>query len=411
MQYQKMQQKEWDKATRNALTRFTKEILGIRPTRGSASRNMYNSNPISILEWLGVMLLLAIGVVTAYKLIPIAFSFAASFYPATASSLVVQSFGMSMAVVFILLSTSGLVYTKLMDEYDPEIMRQKVKHPRLKFSGGIRGAALFGLLITALCVWALQLDIETTGIVAGLSFIVSWYLGGLPTNLLQYGSPRLYGWLTYLIFIWLLFVSSRGDGSFFERYLMVFAEFALTYLVANLIIKQADWQKLVTEAYTAQSTVYDSRLKAYQSDPDYLQILYRELREVLTYIERRGRDGAGKLRKNRPNLFMETAEGEIVNTIIVTEYQRNTGGQRFSALVLNRESIQAKPQAQANATEKRIPPLGDKKWTVNSLTNDFIMRGLKPSDNYGRTGLTHDYQATFNARPAWHDGAKEYFNG
>jgi hypothetical protein len=248
---------------------------------------------------------------------------------------------------------------------------------------------------------AVGVNTEVLGVVSGVVFIVSWYLGGLPVNVLQYVSPRLYHWLTYLTALWLLYVSSIGDGSFFERYLVVFAEVALAYLVANLLAKRSDWRATVTAAYTEQVATYDTRLEAHQTDKAYLQILYRELREELTYLKRQ--DGK-KMR--RPNLGMETADAALVEKVVLSEYTRMTGGQRFAEM-LSTEA--AAPVEVAEGVSRRTPPTGDKEWVVDTLMQDFIIRGKRPDDHYTQKHLAQDYEPGYKARTAWRAGAQEYF--
>lgn len=411
MSYNKLTQKEWETTAKSAKKRFVADIMGTRPTRREISSGMYNDEAISLLEWLGLVLLIAIAVVTGFKMTALAIPFAASFYPAETPAIVVTVFAVSMATVFVLISTSGLIYYQIMNEYDAEVQRLKAKHPRLSFTGGWRGAVLASTMFTGIMFFALGMSPEASGILALVAFGLAWYLGGLPTNLLEYVSPRLYLILTYLTSLWLLFVSSAGDGSFFERYLIVIAEVALAYLVAGLIQKRTNWRATVNAVYTDKTNAYDNRLTAYAHDSDYLQILYIQIRETLVNVQRRIRsEEGGKYMTGKPNAYLSTADANVVETAVLSEYKRMVrGGERFAAIISGAKNIVPQPQAEPKDNEKRIPPLGDKYWTDENLHQSLLVRGITPADNYTEQDLARDYKDGFRARTVWRNGVKTRF--
>lgn len=398
---------EWTAVQSNSKQKFITDILGERPTHKALAKSLYNPNPISILEWLALGLLLVISVVTAFKMISVALPFAQSFFP-DAPIWVVSSFQVATAILFILSSTSGLIFFKLMDENDPEIAKLKLRYSKLKFSGGWQGSVGVATIVGALTYSIIGTSLEVTAGSVGVAFLVALYFGGAPTNLMQYLSPRLYLFLTYATAVWLFDVSSHGEGSFFEKYLIVFAEVALSYLVANLITKYTKRSADIQEALEQRLKPYDERLAGYESDPAYLRILYQEMREAVSNLVRVHPEDDGK---RKPRLYKPYKN--VTDEQLYTEYLRLTSGLQFAKRVLGTateepltvNSVVSPVPVQA----KRTPPNGATKWTVESLEHDFLVRGLKPNDKYTEAQISNDYEAGYNARGAFRAGANLFF--
>lgn len=404
---------EWDKTTQAAHSRFVVDILGERPTRSSVAKTLHNAHEIDWLEWLGVLVLLAIAVVTGFKMTASAMPFAASFFHTGTPTWVIGTFQVAMSVAFILLSTSMLIYAKLMDEFSEAIAKQKHKYPKLTFFGGWQGSIGATMIVAAIFQWVIGAEVEVTGIASLVTFVICLYFGGIPSNLLQFASPRLYGWLVYIITLWLFKVSTNGVGNVFEQFTVVLAEIALAYLVANIIEKRTNWRKVVHSAWVEAYTPYDERLANYTEDKDYLEILFRQIRHTLMTLERRHPEKANQ--KVRPNArIMQDASSDIIDQMVLTTYTDNTGGKRFVSAVLNGKVVE--PPADLKTPEIRIaslrvPPHGDKFWTVDTLQQDFQVRGLKPNVEYSEPNLFADYEGGFKAREAFRNGARLYFDG
>lgn len=406
MSYSPMTMNEWDSTIDKAKNRFINEVLGSAPTRKSVAKTMHNVYAISLLEWLGLALLFCIAVVTAFKMVAVAVPFSRSFFHEDTPEGVLVLFAVSMSVTFILFSTSGLIYAALMDRYSEEINTQKKRNPKLIFSGGWQGAILGAGIVFSILFIAIKGELDYTLYTTVVVFGVLLYLGGLPTNLIQYLSPRLYHFLIYFTTVWLFVVSSNGDGNIFERYGIVFAEIALAFLVENIIEKNAKWSQAVHDAWKEAIKPYNERLNNFFTDKEFLPILYRELRESLMMLERQHPEKANK--KYRPNYALfNSHDNRAIDAAIMGEYKRHTGGLRFAQNLTETEG--AEPQEETTQSKKRIPPRGDQFWTVDGLMKDFLVRGLNPNDSYSEADLRSDYESGYEARTAFRNGAKSYF--
>ena len=408
MTYKSLTINEWDKVVEKAKQRYFTEELGVRPTRKSVAKTMHNIYAISFLEWLGLLLLLCIGVVTAFKMIAVAIPFARSFYPPDTSIWILRPFEIFMCITFILLSTSGVIYAALMDRYAEEIEKQKRMNPKLIFAGGWQGAILLAILTASAMSLAMHTSIEYTIGVSGIVFFISWYLGGMPLNLIQYLSPRLYLFSVYFTIMWLVVVSMNGTGNIFERFSIVIMEIALAFLVENIIKKRANWTMAVYDAWKDAVKPYDERKTNFFTDKAYRPILYRELREALMHLERQHPEKRSQ--KYRPNYdLFARGDNKEVDAVIIAEYRRHTGGMRFAKAIDNITEEVVEPQAVLISQKKRIPHNGDTHWTVTSLTKDFLVQGLNPNAEYTEADLRRDYEGGFSARKAWREGARDYF--
>lgn len=408
--YTKMTLPEWDKTTQAARNRFITDVLGERPTRKSVAKTLHNAHEIDWLEWLGVIVLLAISIVTGFKMSAAAMPFARSFFNEATPEWIIASFQFWMAIAFILMSTSMLIYAKLMDEFSAAIEAQKRKYPKLTFFGGWQGSIGATMIVAAIFQWVIGASPDVIGVASLVTFIICLYFKGIPSNLLQFASPRMYQWLVYIIALWLFKVSTNGAGDVFERFTMVLAEIALAYLVANVIEKQNQWRKVVHTAWVEAYTPYDDRLANYFTDKDFLEILFREIRHTLTTLERRHPDKANQ--KYRPNTrIMQEATSDQIDQMVLTEYTNNTGGKRFVSAVLKGAEPLPVSKNEEIRIGLRLPPRGDAHWTVETLQQDFQIRGIKPDAEYNEVNLFADYENGYKAREAFRSGANLYFKG
>lgn len=228
---------------------------------------------------------------------------------------------------------------------------------------------------------------------------------------LDYLTPRLPGAMVYGIVAWLLLVSSHGlvidvndpvfsAARFFEVYLPVFIEVALAVLVGNILEKRKAFSDLVRANIKETSDRIDAELESYASDPRYMKLMYRNLREFFLLMERK--DGKQVV---RPNAALE--EDPQLDKYLVAEYKRLTGGEKFAAAVKDTTSEdRLLPIEPKGIAALRVPPNGATKWTVSTLLFDLKQRGLPAGYTEGQ--LREDYAPDHDARKAWRAGAKHY---
>jgi hypothetical protein len=305
---------------------------------------------------------------TSYKVAAAAVPFANDMMAAltahqTITTNVINSFIVVCAVFFMLMATPALIYFKLLD-HAPKIeaeRRATVNKPK----------------------WSLA-----------------------------YLTPRLPAAMVYGIIIWLFLVSSHGlvfdthdiiftASRVFEVYLPVFIEVALAVLVGDILEKRKAFSDLVWANMAETNKRIDAELLNYSTDPRFLEMLYRSMREFFLQLERP--DPEQRRRFTKPNIGLENDPS--LDKILVAEYRRLTGGKNFSSMVL----APVDAPLQIVAETRRVPPNGSKAWTVEALTFDLRQRGLTAA--YGEAQLAKDYEDGYKARAAWRAGAKNFNNG
>lgn len=351
MDYAPFRLKEWQAVQKRALTRFRTEVLGDRPTFKEVKKDLPNPFHITALEWAAIFVLIALFVVTSFKAgavaVPFADSMITSLLGEAPSDFIRDTFRISMIVLFVLMATPALIYFKLLDK-DPQIVENK-------------------------------LETRST----------PWYMRWS----LDYISPRLPYFITYATAVWLVIISSKGDGTLFEKYLPVVLEVGLAHLVGVIISKRAYFNGLVYEALKERQTPYDFRWKQFSHDRDYLQILYQEMKDAFIKLTRPSPDP--KLRY--PNAQYEYSER--LHDMIVAEYWRMTADDNFANSVSQGEAPVA-----AGATELRKPKHGSE-WSAEGLLHDIKVAGLDPTTLSESTLALH-YAPGHGARKAWREAKK-----
>lgn len=358
MEYTKFSNAEWDKIQQAAKTKWETAILGKRPDFKTVAADLPNRFAVTPLEWVAMLVLLVLTIYTSYKVGALAIPFAERLIGDLSghtyiSPLVGSSFKLVTAVLFMLLATPSLIYFKLLDK-DPEVMKQKKE--------------------TAHRGWLRRLSLD-------------------------YITPRLPYMITYLSALWLIYVSTYGGGSPFERFLPVIVEIGLAQLVGTIMQKRADYRNLVWSALADRVPSYETRKRNYELDPDYLKILYQTMRDAIIRVQRQGKF---------PNRELETIDGKVMDRILMDEYRRLTGGLYFANQVTRGSEEVDYPQIPdpvIYTNGKRKPPHGDNKWTPETLVFDLRKRGV--GTDYSEKQLSVDYAAGYGARSAWRNGAKE----
>lgn len=405
MSYTPLNQEERQSVKERALSGFS-DLLG-KPKRDDVRKELYNPYALNVLQKLSLLLILVVAVVTGYKMTSIAIPFAYSFFDYR--NIFIDLFAGGMALSFILMATSGLIYFKLMDD-DPMVEQLKRKHSYIKWTGGWQVSTVSASIAFLFFYYVVGYTLEVSAALAGFSWVVFIYKGGFPSNILQWTAPRLFNFLVIVIFLWLAQVSTYGMGTVFEQFVIVFVELALALVVSQVLTQMRQWDALVNEHYTARRKSYDEAMTNYSTDSRYLAILYRELHEAIVYLRRRSSN-----KMVSPNIHLE-GKDEVAE-YVMREYERMTAGSSFATQVLARSKVVATPEQEVATKEllptnedgKYLPPHGDEYWTADALRNHFASRGLDPKGKYTESDLALDYAAGTKARTAWREGAKTYF--
>lgn len=369
---------EWNKTEAKGKADFL-TALGKRPTFNSVKKFVANRYVVTSLEYVASFVLFMLFIFTSFKVGALAVRYSDNLLhsildihnangtvtPATIDREVLWWFAFVTIVMFILISTPGMIYFKLYD-HDPSNMKAKqATAVKLDYSGWYAFFASLGRAIFRMA-----------------SF--DWI------------TPRLPIVITWACIAWLFYVSSHGDGSAWEKYLPVAFEVGLAQLVGNLLDKRAAYRQVVFDRLDEEASKYDQRLAEYERDPMYLRKLFNAIRENLTSL----RDRTGQL----PNAFLETAPAVTVNRAVLEEYRRFTGGQQFADMV--RAMKMDEITKEADTAEKRKPRDG-KNWTPATLFADLQARGV--SGEYTERNIVSDYDKAYEARKAWRGGANKMY--
>jgi len=377
--YTKLKDDQWVKVREKTKGRYIRDIIGTRPTIRSVAEDLPNPYMVSILEWVAMVVLVILTVVTSFKVFTVAIPFSEQQITGLAdyiqvSPLVSTLFAFSTGLLFIMMATPALIYFKLLDS-DPGIVANKAE--------------------TESYPWMKRLSLD-------------------------YISPRLPYLIVYISMIWLVTVSTHGANYSgkpwwaqlelaLERYLPVILEVGLAHLVGTVLLKRSQFQSLVRDEWKLQVRPWDTKLKTRENDPEYNRILFHVMREGMIAIRRK---------KAYPNAWMEGAEPLEVQEVIVSEYRRLHAGLDFAKAVTDLgkqrirkiQTIKNPRQAVIGANGRRRPPRGDKVWTVATLIQDFDDRGLTPQDAYTEGQLSLEYEPDYDARKAFRAGARGYFD-
>jgi hypothetical protein len=307
------------------------------------------------MEWSGIIVLLAMLFYAWIKVQPSAELYSNTFFGENNQLALI-----STGIVFGLMNTVMFIFSKLQTE-DAEIVRKKEKYP-VKFK-----LEKF---------WATNL----------------WHI--------EVWSPRMYDFLVYLILVWQILIAIQGIHNYnnpievINAVLPVLVEISLAALVATVLLKIRTRIMQVTTALLAKKEEYRTRYEKRKDDPQWLVILFQELREYLT----------------KDNRWMNTADASTILKVVASEYRRLNAGQAFAEELMGKQAVKEVQSKNSDET-KRVPPNGDAEWTIETLRTDFMNReDLRPSDTYTEKRLREDYEtADYKARAAYRGGAKDYF--
>lgn len=376
--------KAWYKIADKADGRYSEEVLGGKPTRGSISKKNPNRNGINVMEWAALILMGFLMFFAGFKVWPTAAAYATQFFngaDAAKLPLIAGEFFM-WATIFVLalMNTVGFVFFKLQTE-DEEILAKQASNP-IKWH-------------------KVRTDFGTFSVPYNILAINVW-------------SPRMYEALTYLVLIWQIAIAITGIHHYeqpiewLNAALPVFSEIAMATLISTVLRKVRERSIEIDKLYRAQADEFNSRYEVRHNDERYLTIVFQELREKLVAM----------------NAHLEMLNSEKMREFVLSEYDRLTAGIDFARDVFKlrkqREGIATEivgesAEAQAVHDGKRRPPNGALAWTVDTLINDFRARNIMPDTEYTEAHLMRDYAEGYGWRPAWRgnkekQGARVYFS-
>lgn len=359
----------WRKLEDHTTKKYISEHLGDKPTRDSVSKATPNTDPVTLLEWLTVILLLVLVAFSVFKAVPVAIAFADSYLAvAELPDYLLIPFRVAAVLAGAMLVSTGLIFTTMMAQA-PHILQ-------------------------------LQKDFAVKG-------------NPFRLFLLEVLVPRMFTFLTYSVIVWLFLISSHGEGSYAMKFLPVIFEVVLAHLTIDVYNKKVKRNNEITLLLNAALIDWKKALNDRYSNATFLEMLYLEMREAIIYMK----VGRGKT----PNAWMLELNNDSVMEIITKEYLRLTSGMQFALNLtsekIEREEIKAQVAERGQPLEQIAPPKNSHtspdypngKWTVASLKGNFQQRGLNPDVKYTEKNLNQDYLGDCGAREAYREGAKFYF--
>lgn len=358
MEVAKFRQSEFDTIKAHAFAKY-KKLLGTPPNRKAIGKTLPNPFSVNALEVIAFVLLIVLTIFTSIKVGLVALPFVDSMVVTLSQHAPIDPnftwwFKVVGIALFVMLATPGLIYFKLLSD-DPKLKK------RIEDTSDYR--------------WINRLSLN-------------WI------------TPRLPAALVYLTVAWMFFWSSQLPGTVFEQYLGVIAEVALAQLVGTILAKRAEFQRAVVLAWKVQDDVYQSRLKNFETDKDYLKTLYQIMREQFIHITRK--DEHKKI--THPNLWLNNEPDATVDAYLEQEYRRLTGGNEFAVRVSN--PVPTVTEDVATSTEHRIKPPNGVAWSMEELYDSIRSRGIT---KYTRTELRNDYAPKYGTEQLWANGLKDRF--
>lgn len=370
--YSRLTLKEWRGIVSSTDNQYKKLLQ--EPNRRTIRKRIANPSPIDILQWTAVLVLLVLAIFTAFKTGALAIPFSNSLIDELSRKTPITegvrtAFNYVTFVLFWLLSTPSLIYFKLLS-HDERLVKQR-EQTTIRFN-------------------------DVTGCLSFFSRLSGYFS-------LEYISPRLPAFITYMSTFWLLYISGAGAGTIFEKFLPVFAEIGLAQLVGDIIEQNTTYARIINDRYRMEYDNYERRL-ADKNDDERVGILSATMTEVMTNLVRNNQ---------RPNAFMEKADKDVIKSVLQAEYQRLTVSDNFIRDLngripsTNNEITQVttlKPEI--TNLSAPITPLNKKKWDKSSLIRALKMLGA--GKNYGEKDLNRDFAPGYGARTVWRSISKDF---
>lgn len=340
-------------AVDNARAAYLK-VLGSRPSYKSIAKELPDVNPVNAIEWGGVILFIIIVISHWFKLGALAQPFASDALAALThtlgtnnaiSPLVSQAFQIITTLTFMSMGTLGMIYFKILST-DPAILEGIEKSRSNKLNR---------------------------------FFSLEWI------------SPRLPAMIVYLIVGWLIYIGYQTPGDIFTRFLPIFLEVGLAYLVSTIIEKRQQYRQRVLQQLDLLRKAYDERVANYERDRDYLRLLYKQLWISILNHRVNGRT---------PNAaLLQLPENERMS-VIMQEYRRWTAGDTFADTIMQPVStVAATVEPSGRRGSEVLKKYGRSTWDSKSLLRDLqVTNAPKPMS---RKLIRERYEPGLGADEAW----------
>jgi hypothetical protein len=337
---------KWKALYDKAKARYVAEELGARPTRKSIRKKSNYRVEINLLERLAIGVLVVIAIFTSIKMGAVAVPYAQSVLKhlthaqdaSQISPVVSTAFTLVTVVLFAMLATPALIYFQLLAK-DPIILKEITE--------------------TAKYPWHKRLS-------------------------LAYVTPRIPEVGVYLVTLWLVYVSWAGDGSLFDKYVVVWFEIGLAHLVGTILARSREYNELIDEAYDSEVSRYDKALERFDKSRKFLQILYVVVSDYL--------------RSTYPARFAK-ADANTMEAAVWSVFEHHQHSTRFAERVM-REGVSVDEDSDESA-DLPTPPNGTY-WTADSIVNYLRLnyRGETPTE---RT-IAQIFGRESGAVKAWRSG-------
>lgn len=321
--------------------------LGSRPSYKSVATELPDVNPINAIEWGGILLFLIVMVAHWFKLGALAQPFAAESLDALGKhTTIIEVVGWAFQIIttlsFMSMGTLGMIYFKILSA-DPAIVEGIEKTRSRKWTR---------------------------------FFSLAWI------------SPRLPAMIVYIIVGWLVYIGYQTPGDVFTRFLPIFLEIGLAYLVSTIIEKRQQYRARVLQQLDAVRKAYDERVATFERDRDYLRLLYKYLWIAILNHRVNGRT---------PNQALLQVDERERQNIVKAEYLRWTAGEQFA------DSIIAPVPATAAVTGKRgvetLSKYGRSTWDAKTLLAD--LKAANAPHPMTRAQVRAMYERGLGADEAW----------
>ncbi len=341
------------------------------PRLSTVKSEIPNRDPINVMDWIFIALMIVGLLFTSIKIVAAAVPYAhlvlenMTQKEGPIDQNVQNIFIVVAAAMFVLLAGPSVIFNKIVDHL-PQTQAAK-RATAMSFERRPEGVY----------EWLIVFPFYVLRTVLSLDWL----------------TPRLPGVITYVSIGWLIYISLSGGGNVFEMFLPILIEVGLADRIAGIIEKVAGYRSLVLDAWEQRYKRWKSRRVNFMNDEKFLEGLFSDIRDKLIKLNAGGK---------RPNVWLENADPQVVDDVVLDEFRRYTGGQAFASRVKELDYSKALVQG-----EERVPPNGASAWTPTTLLTDLKQRGVQGV--YTEADLQRDYGSKYKARTAWRNGAKKLY--
>lgn len=420
--YQRFTKEEWEKVVSASKDDFVKS-LGGKPTKREVSNKIPDTHQLDALTRIAILMLMVVSTFGVFKLgltsYPLAENLVESNLHIPLPPVVKTLFQISVISSAALGGVYGMIYFKLVSE-SASTRRKLDMSRRMK------------------------------------KYEVGWW------------SPRLPIFLVFATISIMFIVSNTSNKTLFDwvfNNTIVLMELALSYPIAVWMSKRQARNEVVNQAYGEQLEEYETLVKTYETNPQYLRLLFQNASEAFFNLRAPNR--------TFPNRELRNEDTSKIEDIIADEFRRMNGGLGFSNKVITDSLVQSRnveqqlqqvnfysergegretkgnnyniitdkkhigklPESKNIYTENshtlynagagyssdapsggensdkrsastagRKPPNGDA-WTADSLYSDLILSGAPKAIN--ERYINDNYAGGYNARTVWRNYVRD----